>query len=96
LGNLEKYKLIIVGSPNWWGTIASPIRTILSSYDFSGKTIATFITHEGSHMGNSIKDINKICNASKVLDGLAIRGGSVKRADKDVEKWLNQIGVKKA
>ena len=39
------YDVIFVGSPNWWGTIAPPVMTFLTSADFSGKTIAPFVTH---------------------------------------------------
>ena len=55
--NLGKYDIIFVGSPCWWYTIAPPVATFLSSYDLSGKTIAPFMTHEGSRMGHSEADI---------------------------------------
>jgi flavodoxin len=29
--------VVFVGSPNWWGTIAGPVKTFLSEYDLSGK-----------------------------------------------------------
>ena len=51
--------------------------TFLEAYDFSGKTILPFCTHEGSGLGRSEGDIRKICPGAKVLKGLAIRGGSV-------------------
>ena len=39
------YDVVVVGSPCWWGTVATPVITFLSEYDFSGKTIAPFMTH---------------------------------------------------
>lgn len=93
ISNLADYDVIFVGSPNWWGTISSPIRTFLSKNDFSGKTIVPFITHEGSRFGNALADIGKICPKSKIADGLEVRGGSVRRADKTVEAWLRKLGV---
>jgi flavodoxin len=65
--------------------------TFLEAYDFSGKTIAPFCTHEGSGMGSSERDIKKLCPNAKVLSGLAIRGGSAERADKDIENWLKKL-----
>ena len=53
----------------------------LESYDFSGKTIIPYCTHEGSGMGSSERDIKKLCPNAKVMSGLAIKGGSVKSAD---------------
>lgn len=89
--NIAQYDVIFVGSPCWWSTIAPPVATFLSSYDLSGKTIIPFMTHEGSQMGHSISDIKKLCPKSTVLEGLPIRGGSVKQAEKEVKKWLQNI-----
>ena len=62
--------------------------TFLEHYDFSGKTILPFCTHEGSGMGASEKDIRKICPGAKVEKGLAIRGGSVKDAEPALDRWM--------
>jgi len=67
--------------------------TFLKSYDFSGKTIIPYCTHEGCGMGSSERDIKKLCPNAKVLSGLAIRGGSVDRADKDVANWLKKLDL---
>lgn len=48
-----------------------------------------FCTHEGSGMGNSERDIKKLCPNAKVLPGLAIRGGNVKNADGLIKSWLS-------
>lgn len=93
--NIGAYDIIFVGSPNWWNTIAPPVATFLSQYDFSGKTIVPFITHEGSRMGRSVTDIKRLCPNSTILEGLPIRGSSVKNAQKDVDKWVKEIGVVK-
>ena len=55
--HIEAYDVVFVGSPNWWGTVAGPVRTFLSEYDLAGKRIAPFITHEGSALGRSVADI---------------------------------------
>jgi flavodoxin len=91
--SIDSYDVIFVGSPNWWSTIAPPVATFLSSYDFSGKTVVPFMTHEGTGMGNSVVDIKKLCPKSTVPDGLPIRGGSVKRSKEQVEKWLREIEI---
>mgnify|MGYP001711738270 FL=1 len=44
-----------------WATVAPPVATFLASYDFAGKTIVPFMTHEGSRMGHSEADIRKLC-----------------------------------
>jgi flavodoxin len=93
--NLQSYDVIFVGSPCWWGTVAPPIATFLTQNNFAGKTIVPFMTHEGSGMGHSEDDIKKFCPKSKVLDGLPIRGGSVKSAQGKVTNWLKELGLAK-
>lgn len=68
--HIEAYDVVFVGSPNWWGTVAGPVRTFLSEYDLAGKRIAPFITHEGSALGRSVADIKAFCPKAVVLDGL--------------------------
>jgi len=86
--NMDSYDVIYLGYPNWWGTFPMGVFTFLESYDFSRKIIIPFCTHEGSGMGNSERDIKKSCPNSNVLHGLAIRGGSVGRADNEVSSWI--------
>ncbi|VBB08625.1 flavodoxin/nitric oxide synthase [Lucifera butyrica] len=89
--DIDAYDVIYLGYPNWWGTMPMAVYTFLESYDFFGKTIIPFCTHEGSGMGSSGRDIKKLCPDAKVLSGLAIRGGNVGRADKDVADWLKNL-----
>ena len=72
-----------------------PVYTFLEEYNFSGKILAPFCTHEGSGLGHSVADIRKMCPQSTVRDGLAIRGGEVKNAQDSVAGWLREIGITK-
>ena len=92
--DMDSYDVIYIGYPNWWGTMPMAVFTFLEAYDLSGKTIVPYCTHEGSGMGSSERDIKKLCPNAKVLSGLAIRGGSVDRADKDIENWLKKLELK--
>lgn len=67
--------------------------TFLEKYDFSGKTIIPFCTHEGSALGRSSDDIKKLCPHSTILNGLAIKGSSVNTAQNRVAEWLHGIGI---
>lgn len=87
------YDVVFLGYPNWWGTMPMAVYTFLESYDFAGKTIVPFCTHEGSGLGSSERDIAKLCPKAKVLKGLSIRGSSVTRAENDIAKWLKDIGM---
>ncbi len=91
--DMDSYDVIYLGYPNWWGTMPMAVFTFLESYDFSGKTIIPYCTHEGSGMGSSERDIKKLCPNAKVLSSLAIRGGSVNKADQDVANWLKKLSL---
>ena len=86
--NIDDYDIVYLGYPNWWNTFPMAVFTFLESYDFSGKTIIPFCTHEGSGLGNSERDIRKICPNAIVHHGIAIRGGTVADADNMVSKWF--------
>jgi flavodoxin len=89
--NMASYDTVFIGYPCWWGTMPMALFTFLEKYNFSGKTVVPFTTHEGSGFGSSIQDIKKLCPRSNILDGFAVRGSSVKRAQNDVTAWLRKI-----
>lgn len=94
LDSIDSYDVIFLGYPNWWGTVPMPVATFLEEYDFSGKTIVPFCTHEGSGLGRSVTDIGRVCPRSTILEGLAVRGGDVRNAKDDVSEWLRKVGMK--
>lgn len=86
--SLDRYDVIYLGFPNYWGTMPMAVFTFLEHFDFTGKTIRPFCTHEGSGMGSSVKDIRRLCPGARVATGLAIRGGNAGKAEEEIEKWL--------
>ena len=93
--NIKSYDVIFIGYPNWWNTIPAPIKTFLSEYDLSDKTLLPFCTHAGSGLGQSIADISKLCPKSTLLEGLAILGKDVKTSQDKVSEWLQKIKITK-
>ena len=91
--DMAEYDAVLLGYPNWWGTMPMPVYTFLEAYDFSGKTILPFCTHEGSGLGRSESDIKKLCPTAKIAKGLAIEGGHVQKADSAIASWLQEAGV---
>ena len=85
--SLDGYDTIYLGYPNYWGTMPMCVFTFLEQFDFGGKTIKPFCTHEGSGMGTSERDIKKLCRGAKVEKGLAIHGSRMNGAKAQLEKW---------
>jgi flavodoxin len=93
LDHVDSCDTIFVGSPNWWSTIAPPVATFLSEYDFSGKTIVPFCTHGGGGLGRIRTDIAKLCPQSTILRSFEIYGSGQGNAQAMVSAWLRYIGV---
>ena len=90
-GLTDGYDLIILGYPNWWGTMPMSLFTFLETYDFSGKSIAPFCTHGGSRLGSSERDIAALCPKATLLPGLALPGSQVKNAQSEIKAWLDGL-----
>lgn len=89
--SFDEYDVIYLGYPNYWSTMPMAVFTFLEQYDFDGKTIKPFCTHEGSGLGSSMQDIRKLCPGAKVERGLAIRGANVERSEQDIKKWIQEV-----
>lgn len=84
---MNEYDTVYLGFPNYWGTMPMCVFTFLEHFDFAGKTIKPFCTHEGSGFGNSISDIQRLCPAADVRPGFEVRGAQVEKAEKNLKKW---------
>ena len=104
VGNMDSYNIIFVGYPNWWGTMPMALFTFLEQYNFAGKTVIPFCTHNGSRLGSSVNGLKKLIPKATVLEGLAIRGGrsgsfelgSQRERDnvqREVGTWLRRLGM---
>lgn len=90
--DLDAYDEIYLGYPNCWGTMPMAVYTFLENYDFTGKTIRPFCTHEGSGLSHTVQDIQKIAPGAVVTKGLAIHDSAVDSAEAALEKWVQEMG----
>lgn len=88
--SIDEYDMIYLGFPNYWSTMPMAVFTFLEHFDFSGKVIKLFCTHEGSGMGRSVADIKAVCPNATVDDGLAILGSRVSKSKSNIERWLKK------
>lgn len=92
--NMADYDIVFLGYPIWWSDMPMAVYTFLESYDFSGKTIVPFCTHEGSGLSSTESVIAEICPDATVLEGFAIRGSvaqnSQDEAKEAVVSWLQE------
>ena len=88
--SIASYDDIYLGFPNYWGTMPMPVFTFLQHFDFSGKTIHPFCTHEGSGLGRSLSDIQRLCTKALIAPALAISGTHASQSSPQVHRWLTQ------
>lgn len=93
LENADSYDAIFIGYPNWWGTIPMAVFTFFEQYNFNGKTIIPFSTHEGSYFGDSLYDLKALNPKSTFIDGMTIRGRSVRDSSskEDLDDWMKNF-----
>ena len=89
--DLDAYDEIYLGYPNYWGTMPMAVYTFLENYDFTGKTIHPFCTHEGSGLSHTVQDIQNAAPGAVVTRGLAIHGSSVDGASAALQKWVSSL-----
>ena len=90
--DVNKYDVVFIGGPVWWGTYPQVMFTFFKKYDLNGKTIIPFTTHEGSGLGSCVKDVEKAYPKANVQQGFSMYGHDVRTGKERVEKWLKRLG----
>lgn len=81
--NIQKYDVIFLGYPIWWGKEPMIIQTFLESYNLEDKKIVPFCTSGGSGISGSMKGIEAAVKGAKVVEGKDLTDLS----SKDIAKW---------
>lgn len=92
LTDIAPYENIFVCGPCWWGTYPMAIFSQLEKLDFTGKKVIGLMTHEGSGLGNSERDLRKLCSGAHFGTCLAITGSQAAHSEPEVAAWAkNQV-----
>ncbi len=90
--SIDQYDEIYLGYPNYWGTMPMAVYTFLEAFNWKGKLIHPFCTHEGSGLSRTEQDISRAAPGAKVQKGLAVRGSDVGSARSRIVKWCGGRG----
>lgn len=91
--NMEQYETVFIGYPVWATDVPQAILSFLHAYDFTGKTIVPFCTHDGYGAGSSYRSIRNAATGATVLEGLALRSTEILSAENRVRQWIEQLGI---
>ena len=95
IDNFDSYKTVFIGYPVWWGDLPMIMYTLLEEYDFNGKTVIPFNTHEGSGDAGTYATIDsKLPDANVNTKGLALDGKTARSDDgkQQTIDWLKELG----
>lgn len=79
--DVAAYDVVLVGTPNWWGTMAPPVRTWVSENAAAlkkAKAVCLFQTHGGGGMQNCGRDFAELVDGANVLPPKAFFGSTIK------------------
>ena len=100
LPEIDDYQTIFIGYPIWHAAIPRPVLSFLDNYNFEGKTIIPFNTHEGSGQSGTVEEIiAEVGEAGDVTveDGIAIQGKTAQEDEtatrEKLEQWLGELGI---
>lgn len=87
LTDLSHYTTIFVCGPCWWGTYPMAVFSLLERLEWNGKKVVALMTHEGSGIANSERDLKKYCPGAILGKGLAVIGSQVETKENTIKEW---------
>jgi len=77
--DLQRYRLIFLGSPIWWYRPAPPLWTFVEKNDFGGKNVVLFNTFNSKFKAKPIKEFQREVEekGGRLIDHIFIRRGRV-------------------
>lgn len=90
LDDISEYDNVFVLGPCWWGTYPMPVFSLLERLDFAGKKVMALMTHEGSGMGNSARDLHRSCGRAAFGTSMAVHGADAAKSEQAVSAWAKR------
>lgn len=88
--NMDRYDIVFIGYPIWWGEAPRILSTFVESYNFSGKTIVPFCTSGGSGVGSSAENLERLTSGATWLSGTRLNGNA---SHSSVVEWINSLNL---
>lgn len=91
--NWSDYGTVFLGYPIWWYELPQAVKGFIQSYDWAGKTIIPFSSHEGSGFSGTPADIEALCPGASMLQGISIQGESVAASLDSINAWYDGLAL---
>ncbi len=91
VAGFSRYKVVFVGTPNWWSTMAPPVLSFLGRHDFRGKVVIPFVTYGGGGMARCEQDMRRALPGVRFGVGAAFAGGRVRSSSAAIASWVREV-----
>jgi len=92
--DLNKYDVVFLGTPVWFGTYAPAVAALLANSDLSGKKIVPVCTFGSGGLESTSADLQKTLPASEIFPGFGIRAARLQAAESELDYFLKANGYK--
>lgn len=90
--DLDKYDVVFIGYPIWFGNYALPVASLLENVSFEGKKVVPFCTFGSGGLGTSSENLRKALPGAQILPGYGVRNARIDKAPAEVERFLKENG----
>ena len=88
---IEKYEIIFIGYPIWFGTYAPPVAKLLQQVDLSGKRVIPFATFGSGGIESSMKDLIKAQPNAIAEYSYGVRAARLDAMPVEIDQFLKEI-----
>lgn len=91
--DLDKYDVIYLGYPIWFGTYAPPVEAFLKDNKLEGKTVVAFCSFGSGGLEKSMDDLRAALPAATIKCGYGVRAARKDAIGKEVTHFLRENGL---
>ena len=81
VADFDKYDVVYIGFPIWYGCAPNVVNTFCKGYDWAGKKVYAFATSGGSGIGKTAQKLSPYVKGAAELDAILVRSAS------DLKGW---------
>lgn len=88
--DLSQFEVVFIGTPNWFGTMAPPVRTFLTenASALQGKALCLFQTNGGGGMQRCAQEFIELLPGHKILPAKDFTGSLIRNSVSDLEQFV--------
>ena len=76
VADFDKYDVVYIGFPIWYGCAPNVVNTFCKGYDWTGKKVYAFATSGGSGIGKTAQKLSPYVKGAAELDAILVRSAS--------------------